>query len=209
MTVLRVAHDVWALVRTRVGDGAAAHPDGTGAHPGDAAAATGMPGWRADEFLAGRAVLRELLAAVAPEAAEAHVLAGAYGKPRLAGFPGIAVSVAHDRHTVTACAARGRAVGIDVQRAPDHLDDAVLRRCLRGRADWQAALDALPAPARAREFAWIWTAQEACVKAEGIARGPWAVDVPPGRRTGTWRGLRWRSLRELSRTPLSCAWKEL
>ncbi|WP_231626368.1 4'-phosphopantetheinyl transferase family protein [Streptomyces apocyni] len=207
MTVLRVAHDVWALARTRVGGAVAVRPVRP-VHPDDAVAAAGMAGWRAAEFLAGRAVLRELLSAVAPEAAEAKVRAGAYGKPGLEGFPGIAVSVAHDRDTVTACAARGPAVGVDVQRAPGRLDDAVVRRCLRGRSDWQAVLDALPGPERAREFAWIWTAQEACVKAEGLARGPWTVGVPPGRHTGTWRGLRWRSLRSLSRTPLSCAWKE-
>ncbi|MEW2376557.1 4'-phosphopantetheinyl transferase superfamily protein [Micromonospora sp. NPDC047812] len=82
---------------------------------------------------------------------------------------------------------------------------ALLRRCCAPTV--RAALDRLPGPARVREFAWIWTVQEACVKATGAGLGgrPWAIPVPSGRRTGRWADLRWVSLRGHSRVPASVA----
>ncbi|WP_238995377.1 4'-phosphopantetheinyl transferase family protein [Streptomyces cyaneogriseus] len=173
-------------------------------HPGDRRAARSMPGGRAREFLTGRGLLRRLLAQVCPGAADAPVLAGPDGAPRLHGHPGLGVSVAHDAGTAAAAVAVGRAVGVDVQHPPHRPSRALARRLLGERA---AELDALPAPAAARELAWVWTAQEACAKAtgRGLAVRPWTIDVPPGARSGRWRGLSWHSPRDRFGTPLSCA----
>ncbi|MFG2733390.1 4'-phosphopantetheinyl transferase family protein [Streptomyces harbinensis] len=201
MTTHEVAPGLWVSAHTGPPPGAP--------HPRDAGPAAAMPPWRAAEFLAGRAVLRALLAEVLPgtSGAEVSVVPGTSGKPALAGRPDIGISVAHDGGAFAACVATGRTVGVDVQLPPDPPADAVLRRCVR---EGLAELRALAPPDRAREFAWVWTVQEACVKAEGsgLAGSPWTIDVPPGRTTGAWRGYRWHALREVSAIPLSCAWKE-
>ncbi|HEY3606571.1 MAG TPA: 4'-phosphopantetheinyl transferase superfamily protein [Pseudonocardiaceae bacterium] len=174
------------------------------AHPGDLARAAGLPVWRATEFLAGRGLLRDLLAAVLPGTSTAWIGTDPHGKPGLVGRPDVGISVSHDQDTVAACVAVGRAIGVDVQRAPDSVADALLRRCLHDEA---AQLRGLPADIRALEFAWVWTVQEACVKATGtgMAGAPWAIHVPPWQHEGNWAGLAWRSLRDLSAIPLSCA----
>ena len=178
--------------------------DRRSAHAGDLARAAGLPAWRAEEFLAGRGLLRDLLADVLPGASTAWIGTDPRGKPGLVGLPEVGISVSHDQGTVAACVAVGRTVGVDVQRAPDSVDEAMVRRCLR---DESALLRGLPAHTRALEFAWVWTVQEACVKATGtgMAGAPWAIHVPPWQHEGHWAGLAWRSLRDLSAIPLSCA----
>lgn len=173
-------------------------------HPIDAAAASGMPRWRAAEFLTGRALLRSLLHEVRPSAADAEVLTGDRGKPRLPARYGVGISISHDGGEFAAFVAENRAVGIDVQRPPARPDRALLRKCLRGNADRVAEL---PARQAALELAWVWTAQEACVKATGagIAASPWSINVTPGSSGGRWGDYRWISLREHSAVPLSCA----
>ncbi|WP_197289698.1 4'-phosphopantetheinyl transferase family protein [Saccharothrix sp. NRRL B-16348] len=195
---VRVHEDVWV----RVAEGHTGPP-----HPADARAAVGMPPWRAREFLAGRGVLRDLLAAVAPWARDAEVTPTGAGKPVLAGVPGVGVSVSHDGGAVAAAVALRRAVGVDLQRPPAELPAGVVRRCLRERA---AELDRLPEAERAVEFARVWTVQEACVKAEGtgLAGLPWAIDVPARPVTGRWRHFRWVVLRDAVDVPLSCAFEE-
>ncbi|MER5720035.1 4'-phosphopantetheinyl transferase superfamily protein [Streptomyces sp. NPDC002132] len=198
MKPIEIAPDVWAVW----GRGTTA----TRGHPDDHAAAAGMATWRAQEFLAGRATLRHLLAEVVPEAALLPVVPGPNGKPWLPDRPDLGISIAHDEGHFAACVGLGRAVGVDIQQPVAHLDPGVVRRCVRiGHEN----LNALPAAERSLAFAWIWTAQEACVKAEGsgLAGGPWTVDVSPGQSAGTWKGFTWRSLRETSETPLSCAWE--
>ncbi|NXY94245.1 4'-phosphopantetheinyl transferase superfamily protein [Streptomyces sp. BR123] len=200
MNVIEIVPQVWA-VSGRVTAPSEGHPD-------DLAAAAGMAGWRAEEFLAGRALLRRLLAEVAPGSENLRVTPGPHGKPGLPDRPDLAISIAHDEGHFAACAGVGRAVGIDVQQPGEHLAPGVVRRCVPTEHE---AVNALPADERSREFAWIWTAQEACVKAEGsgLAGGPWTVPVGPGQTSGTWKGFTWRSLRDTSDTPLSCAWEAL
>ncbi|MFD0312749.1 4'-phosphopantetheinyl transferase family protein [Streptomyces flavalbus] len=173
-------------------------------HPDDLARAAALPQWRAAEFLAGRALLRHLLRATVPELAGEPVVAGERGRPLLAGAPGTGVSVSHDGDAVAAAVAPRRRVGVDVQLPPARPSDALLRRCLGAHAD---AVLTLPEARRAAELAWVWTAQESCVKAAGtgLSDRPWTIDVPPGARRGRWRDYAWTSLRTLSRTPLSCA----
>ncbi|MER7083461.1 4'-phosphopantetheinyl transferase [Saccharopolyspora kobensis] len=189
--------------RTWVGAGAIERlPDR--AHPADLARTAGMPAWRAREFLAGRSLLRSMLRELYPEAAELEVTASGNGKPHLLGAQGLGVSVSHDSGVVAVCVAPGREVGVDVQGPPEKLERALVRRCLRAYTD---EVMQLPSARRALEFAWVWTVQEACVKAtgEGIGGRPWAIDVPPGASTGSWGSYRWVSLRGASEVPLSCA----
>jgi 4'-phosphopantetheinyl transferase len=196
-SALEVADRVW-LATAEIDD----IPGGT--HHQDLARTDGMAGWRAREFLAGRALLRALLAQVLPADADAAVVPDPRGKPWLDGHGDTGISVSHDGDSVAAAVAVGRPVGVDLQHPDGGAESARARRCLRGSF---AQLARLAAAEAAMELAWVWTVQEACVKAtgQGIAGRPWAIDVPLGARTGTWREHRWLSLRDRSATPLSCA----
>ncbi|WP_405782625.1 4'-phosphopantetheinyl transferase family protein [Streptomyces sp. NBC_00859] len=199
MTALfQVADRVWVAETAAAG----VRPS---AHRGDLRAAARLPEWRTVEFLAGRGLLRELLAAVHPVAAGAGVTADTRGKPGLAGLPDVGVSVSHSGGSVAAGVAVGRAVGVDLQHPAGCVPASLARRILHGHADRVAALS----PERtAEEVAWVWTVQEACVKASGagLAGRPWAIEVRPGSRSGRWGAYRWISLRDRSRTPFSCAY---
>ncbi|MER6528164.1 4'-phosphopantetheinyl transferase superfamily protein [Streptomyces sp. NPDC001508] len=179
----------------------------TAPDPRDVAAAAGLPSWRAAERLAGLAALRELLARVRPPLAGAGIVAAPGRPPRLAGAPGVAVSVSHDKDAVAAAVALDGPVGVDVQQVPDRDHDRLLRRCLGPWADEAARW---PRAERRRELAWVWTAQEACVKAAGTGlRGrPWTIEIPPHATGGRWRTMRWLSLRDWSAVPLSCAFHD-
>ncbi|MFJ4877318.1 4'-phosphopantetheinyl transferase family protein [Streptomyces sp. NPDC088745] len=181
-------------------------------HPADLADVGGRPRWRRRQSLAARGLLRALLAEVCPAAQDVPLIAGARGRPLLEGLPGLGISLSHDAaddtgggDLVAAAVAPGRRVGVDVQLPPGpDLSPGLVRRCLRARA---AELSALPADRRALEFAWVWTVQEACVKADGtgIAGRPWSLDVPVRPGTGTVGDLTWIALRHLSVHPVSCA----
>jgi len=168
-------------------------------------AAAAMPRWRAREHLAARILLRQLLAgALGDRAAQAPVRATAGGQPYLPGLPGIGVSLSHAGDLVsTAVSTSGGAVGVDVE-PPRDPDPALASRCCGPAA--AAALAAWPAADRSAEFSRMWTVKEACVKARGrgLAGAPWRVPVWPGQRSGTWDGLRWRSLP--LPVPVSCAY---
>ncbi|MFG3308685.1 4'-phosphopantetheinyl transferase family protein [Streptomyces wuyuanensis] len=173
-------------------------------HPHDQAAVAALPRWRVEEFLASRALLRHLLRATLPELAAVPVQADKQGRPVLAGHPDTGISISHDGDAVAVAVAPHRMVGVDVQLPPERATDALLRRCLGAHAQH---VGTLPEPQRAAELAWVWTAQEACVKAAGtgLSGRPWAIDIPPGGLHGQWDDFEWISLRGRSRTPLSCA----
>jgi 4'-phosphopantetheinyl transferase len=165
------------------------------------------PGPARAERLAVRALLRRLLAeVVGPDAARARIATRAAGQPYLPDLPGLGISLSHDGGWVAAALGAGHAVGVDVQ-LPAPASAALLRRCCA--AEVRAELSALPARLRDREFAWIWTAQEACVKATGagLAGRPWTVPVRRGQRVGRWGAVRWVSLRRHSAVPLSVAYR--
>ncbi|GAA2671006.1 4'-phosphopantetheinyl transferase family protein [Streptomyces lunalinharesii] len=201
----RVADRVWLSTtsdpRGRPGPAPASR------HPDDLRRAAALPEWRAREFLAGRGLLRQLLAAVRPDLADAEITADPRGKPALHGHPDIGISVSHTEGAVAAGVAVGRALGVDVQRPTAHVGPALTRRL---PPDHARQLAALPPERAAAEVAWIWTAQEACVKASGagLAGRPWTIPVPPGARRGHWRGYRWTTLRDRSALPLSCAYTD-
>jgi 4'-phosphopantetheinyl transferase len=179
------------------------------AHAGDLAEAGTRARWRRAEFLAGRHLLRRLLRRVRPDLAALPLRADPAGKPRLdpGGAPGRAlpgITISHDGDRIAAAVCEHGDVGVDVQLPPDRLTDSTVRRCLGSHAP---EVTAMPRARRAREFAWVWTVQEACVKAAGtgMAGRPWSIDVPPGVVSGHWGGFAWLSLRTRSPVPLSCA----
>lgn len=176
-------------------------------HRDDRRRAETLPEWRAAEYLAGRGLLRELLTTFHARLADLDCVPDPRGKPRLRGHPGIGVSISHSGGTVAAALAVDRALGVDVQQPDRTFSPALAHRLLRERA---AGLADLPAGRAAQELAWVWTAQEACAKADGdgIRARPWSIDVPPGAREGKWGEYRWVSLRDHSPIPLSCAFTD-
>ncbi len=169
--------------------------------------AVGMPAWRQREYLAGRTLLRRLLTEVAGDAAAGPIEARSSGQPYLPGRPGLGISLSHTHDLVAAAVGVGCAVGVDVEAAAP-VSRAMLRRCCTPEA--LAVLDSLPRAAADVEFAWLWTAKEACVKAAGtgLAGAPWLIPVPPGERSGRWGSVRWHSLRDRSTTPVTCAYAQ-
>ncbi|GAA0268381.1 hypothetical protein GCM10010302_02630 [Streptomyces polychromogenes] len=196
----RVAPGVWLVCSARRG----AAPS---RHPADLEAGAALSGRRAVEFLSGRGLLRSLVDAVAPEARDAAVLPGPKGRPVVAGFPRLGVSISHDGDLVAAAVAAGQVVGVDVQYPQERVDPGMLRRCLHEHAD---AVSHLAVRDQAEEMAWVWAVQESCVKAQGsgLSGRPWRIPVRPGSRGGKWHGYSWLSLRDLSTVPLACAFAD-
>ncbi|GGU69999.1 hypothetical protein GCM10010211_39500 [Streptomyces albospinus] len=197
---LQVADRVWVSAATDVAHEPSRHRD-------DLRRAAVLPEWRIREFLAGRGLLRQLLAAIRPDLADAEIAPDRRGKPALRGHPGIGVSISHTQGGTAAGLALGRDLGVDLQCPAPAVTASFTRRLLPAHAQ---RLAALPPARAAEEVAWVWTAQEACVKAggAGLAGRPWTIGIPPGARTGRWRGYRWISLRGHSTMPLSCAFTD-
>jgi len=178
-----------------------------GGQPAAGDEAAGLPPWWASEHRAVRVLLRQLLTEVAgPEAGATPIAALPGGRPFLPERPDLTVSLSHSGRWMAAAVGVGPEVGVDVQ-VPQPASAALLRRCCRPAA--LAALAGMPQRRRDLEFAWIWTAQEACVKATGagLAGLPWTIPVEVGQCAGTWQGVRWVSLRDRFSIPLSCAYR--
>ncbi|MFE7764150.1 4'-phosphopantetheinyl transferase family protein [Streptomyces sp. NPDC057438] len=160
--------------------------------PEEHASAAAMAAWRAREHLAGRVLLRLLLADVTGEAdARAPVVPEPGGRPRLPGSPRTGVSISHSGPYVAAAVGVGLDVGVDVQ-VPRPPSSAMVRRCCPPETALRLA-SLSPEPA-AEVFARIWTVQEACVKARGtgLSGAPWRVRAEPDGQAGSWGALLWR-----------------
>jgi 4'-phosphopantetheinyl transferase len=173
--------------------------------PGGAGSPGGPVLPRAVQTLGARGVLRALLATVLPEAVGVPVDRAPSGAPLLRGLPGVRVSLSHDGPWAAAAVARGLLVGIDVQVPVAGSGRRLVRRCAPRHA---AALERLPDARLDEEIAWVWSVQEACVKAygRGLSARPWRLDVPPFAAAGRIGGLGWRSFRGRFGVPLSCAY---
>lgn len=162
-------------------------------------------GHRVCERLAARVLLRRLLSEVAgPGVAGLPLAARPAGQPFLAARPEIGVSLSHTSGWVAAAVHLCGAVGVDVQ-APVPASDRLVRRCCTPSA--RRALGRLPQADRDTELAWIWSAQEACVKTAGLGLAglPWTIPVEVGQVSGRWRDIRWSALRDRWPVPVSCA----
>jgi 4'-phosphopantetheinyl transferase len=171
----------------------------------DPRAASDVAAWRTDESRSARALLRWLLTGeLGADAAAAPIAARRGGQPYLVGRPDLGISLSHGHGHVAAAVGVGRAVGVDVQ-APVRVSAGAIARCCDAAVADELAV--LPDDVRDLEFAWIWTVQEACVKAAGtgLAGRPWSIPVGLGQRDGRWLGHSWLSLRDDSAVPLSVA----
>ncbi|MFH8713675.1 4'-phosphopantetheinyl transferase family protein [Streptomyces zaomyceticus] len=189
----------------------------------DRAPAAALPPWRAVEYTASRTLLRALLREIGEDLRGGPVAARPGGRPHLPDRPDLGVSLSHSGGWVAVAVSRDRDVGVDVQ-TPAPVGDRLLRLCC-SPADAEA-LTALPEDGRRREFARIFTVQEACVKAvgAGLSGRPWNVPVALGQRTGEWKGERegarpgeraeawgrvgWCAPRDRHPVPVACAWTE-
>ncbi|MFI6419684.1 4'-phosphopantetheinyl transferase family protein [Streptomyces sp. NPDC050842] len=178
----------------------------------DRAAAAELPPWRAVEHAASRTLLRALLREIGEDLRGGPVAALPSGRPYLPDRPDLGVSLSHSSGWVAVAVGRNRDVGVDVQ-APYAVGERMLRLCCApGDAE---ALSGMPEARRRREFAWIFTVQEACVKAvgAGFSGRPWSVPVALGQRRGEWgRGdgerVGWCAPRGPEPVPAGCAWTE-
>jgi 4'-phosphopantetheinyl transferase len=164
---------------------------------------------RVRESSAARALLRRLLTEVAgPEAGGMPIVSRQSGQPFLPGRPDLTISLSHSGEWMAAAVGVGATVGVDVQ-VPEPTPERLLRRCCGPST--REALAEMPAPQRDLEFAWIWTAQEACVKAtgQGIGGLPWTIQVDVGQLAGDWHGVRWLAMRDHFPVPVSCAYGEV
>jgi 4'-phosphopantetheinyl transferase len=171
----------------------------------DLATAAGLPDWQVRGHLAARAVLRGLAASlIGPAAATAPILADPRGQPFLSVRPDVGVSLSHTDGWVAAGVHLCGAIGVDVQ-APVPVSGRLIKRCCTPST--QRLMSRWPAVLRNAEFAWIWSVQEACVKAVGlgVAGMPWAIPVEVGQDRGQWRGLPWSAWRGRWPVAVSCA----
>ncbi|MGI5499289.1 4'-phosphopantetheinyl transferase family protein [Lentzea sp. CA-135723] len=151
------------------------------------AAAEDMGPLRANEFLRGRSLLRQLVARVlGPRAAARPLRATGRGKPLL--LPGVDVSISHTDHHTAAAVWTGGEIGVDVAEPPERLHRGLVRRCCGPHAD-----DVLARSDAPHAFSRVWAVQEACVKATGmgLADLPWRIPVHPDARQGRWRRVQW------------------
>jgi 4'-phosphopantetheinyl transferase len=106
---------------------------------------------------------------------------GDHGKPRITGPEPAAFlrfNVAHSGDLVVLAVARGREVGVDVERIPATLDvDAIAAQAFTARE--RATLDAAPPAGRAQAFLEIWSAKEAYLKMSGRGLGVALDQVDP------------------------------
>ena len=173
----------------------------------DQAAASQLPPWRAEEYAASRTLLRALLREIDEDLRDGPVAARPSGRPYLPDRPDLGVSISHSSGWAAAAVARNHDVGVDVQ-IPSRVSDRMLRFCCS--PEDAEALTAMPEDSRRREFAWLFTVKEACVKAAGtgFSGRPWSVPVALGQRTGHWERVHWSAPRHRQPVPVSCAWTE-
>jgi 4'-phosphopantetheinyl transferase len=122
-------------------------------------------------FVVGRATLRRLLGAeLQRPPGSLRFEYGPEGKPALLDAGDLRFNLAHSGELALYAIARGRAVGVDVERVRELRDaDAVARRFF---APAEAeALRELPAERRPLAFFTCWTRKEAYVKARGGGLG--------------------------------------
>jgi 4'-phosphopantetheinyl transferase len=134
-------------------------------------------------FVVARATLRAILASALGTSPSAVAFAyGPRGKPSLAraaaGEPGLRFNLSHSSELALAAVARGRELGVDLERVRPELD------CLRiarrfFTAGEQAALEAVQGPERLAAFFRCWTCKEAYLKAigQGLFRCSTSFDV--------------------------------
>jgi 4'-phosphopantetheinyl transferase len=118
-------------------------------------------------FVGCRAALRRILAGLLDQCpCEISFEYSPNGKPLIANQSQIQFNVSHSEDIALIAVARGRAVGIDLERVrPDFATDAVAERFFSPLE--REMLRSVPAESRIEAFARCWTRKEAFVKAIG------------------------------------------
>jgi 4'-phosphopantetheinyl transferase len=123
-----------------------------------------------EHFIVARGVLRAILGGYLNRAPDCLSFCyGAHGKPDLAGeadVDAIRFSVSHSHGAVLYAVARGREVGIDLERVRYDLPVAELAERFFSRSE-AARLRALPTATQSEAFLRSWTRKEAYIKALG------------------------------------------
>src|SRR5262249_20325443 len=140
-----------------------------------------------ERWVIGRGVVRRMLGFyLGMRPSEVRLCYNSYGKPALTSESdpgGVKFNVSHSGELLFLAIAKGREVGVDVER-------------LRPLPDWHelaghyfaaaevAELDKVPVPARERAFFQCWTRKEAYVKAHGLGMtlplDRFALSLAPG-----------------------------
>jgi 4'-phosphopantetheinyl transferase len=167
-----------------------------------------------DHFVVARGVLRAILGGYLNRAPECLTFCyGSHGKPVLAeeaGGDAIRFNVSHSYGMALYAVARGREVGIDLERIRFDLAVAEIAERFFSRRE-AAMLRALPTAAQYQAFFRCWTRKEAYVKArrEGLSLPfdqfdlspvPAESDAAPGTQPDPSETSRW-SLQELTPAP--------
>ncbi|MEV4176372.1 4'-phosphopantetheinyl transferase superfamily protein [Nonomuraea sp. NPDC049709] len=122
---------------------------------------------------------------------EVRIAIGRYGKPYLPSRPDVQWNLSHSGDLALLAVARGRSVGVDVEKVRPELDRAAFARRFLPTED-AGFVDGSP-----ELFALLWARREACVKAAGgrLAQGlrlpvggpsPALVRDPVRILSGTW-----------------------
>lgn len=149
---------------------------------------------RAQEFTAGRALLRWALGrSLGSWARTCRIGVTERGKPVLADLPATGISVSHGGGATAVAVAVGRAVGVDTQ-PPVPPTPGLLRRCCS--PEQQRELATLPSERQPAALARRWTIHEALVKAtgQGLSRRPGGYPGPLLVDSGRWQHLGWQTL---------------
>jgi 4'-phosphopantetheinyl transferase len=123
-----------------------------------------------NEFIFGRGILRQLLAAgldCSPQ--EVTLDYEPRGKPRIAGdayLEDLHFNLAHSHSLVAVALARGRKVGVDIEWMERSLDWLPLAKRVFSRRE-RDEIHSLPVPAQRLAFFKGWTRKEAFLKATG------------------------------------------
>ena len=131
-----------------------------------------------ERFVAGRGNLRVILSrytGIAPQ--QLRLTYNAFGKPLLALMPGqepLWFNLAHSGEIVLYAVARGRRVGIDIERVEDDLDVEQIARYAFSAAE-RRMIASLPESQRRAAFYACWTRKEAYLKARGQGLS-WPLD---------------------------------
>lgn len=135
-----------------------------------------------DHFTAARGLLRAILARYSGrEPARLRFGSGPYGKPFLEGERGpggLRFNVSHAGGLALFALARGREVGVDLERVRDDFEHLEIAGRFFSAREVEA-LRALPPEARTRAFFNCWARKEAYIKArgEGLSHPLHAFDV--------------------------------
>ena len=132
-----------------------------------------------ERFVAARGVLRALLGRyLRRHPGSLGFGYNPYGKPHLVGDPQIRFSTSHSHGLVLLAFARGREVGVDIERVRSGLGLEEIAACCFSPGEI-ATLHSLQNGPRERAFFACWTRREALAKAEGRGLPFRRFDVTP------------------------------